>query len=101
MFIATLLLHYTHTHIYIYIYNTHFNDWMWIYIYIYIYIHTHIYDIHTLTTGCVMQSSSNELITRVSGKAKCTQAKADTKCVITPKVTYVVSWQSIRILSLR
>ena len=38
----------------------------------------------------VMQSTSNEWSTPVSGSAKCKQAKGNTKCVIIPELTYVI-----------
>ena len=53
-----------------------------------------------LTTAThVVQSSSYELSTPVSSKAKCKQAKATTQCLIIPQLTYVDWWLSGMILS--
>ena len=48
----------------------------------------------------VMQSSSNELSTLVSGKAKCKKIEANTKCLIIPEMTYVTCGLSGKILGL-
>ena len=55
---------------------------------------------HLTATIQVMQSSSNELSTLVSGKAKCKQMKATTLCLIILEQTCVDGWVGGMIQSL-